>query len=304
MIVWLLTIAFVFVAPQAPGVRAADSTDVQLSAAVRESPRLIGAPVQLVIVARWRIGGTILEPAFGDRVGGFEVVEARAGAVVKDGAAFAQTWTVDVVTFDSGHVTVPGLDFLVRRSGASATEHAATTPVELDIASVLIKPGDDIRPIKAALGLRWSRVEIALLVATASVTLAALLMVVQRLRQSRPSRKPVVAYRPSVALAALERALPTTSAGVPDFYARASDVVRKHLHETRGIPAPFLASPEIIRSLARQSAHAGRSPNIAPLLATIDRVKFGGLVPPVSAARELLRDVIKVLRATMDGSSP
>lgn len=250
------------------------------------------APQDVAIVPDW--------PA---ALGSFEILGVNAQpSVVRDGQRVV-TWDLQLMTFASGALTIPPVDVVAETGRDRVRRVVSSQPVAVTVRpGVAITPTDQLRVPLRSLTLPWTLLDAAL-----AVTIIALLTLVWRhvlsTHQGRssfgasplqPAQDAPPAGRRWPTVAELEAALPRTPEGVPPFYDLAVEVTRGAITGATGLPADRMSSRELIAALRDVP---GRAPDeVARLLDSIDRVRFGRHMPPLAEPARILAAVKQLTR--------
>lgn len=290
------------------GPAAAPAGAQELSARARvDSTRFLVGDWITVRVDLRHPAGIAVEAAMPDTLGRFIVIERRAPETRPSGS----TAVVVVAAYDSGSFTLPPLEFLARVPGDTAARRLATGPLTLEISTVLVDTGADIRDIVPPLGIPLGLAEVLILLA-ALLAVAAAVVAVVRYRKRRPAA-PVpaapVPERPAhvIALEELARLRDQRlwqQGFVKAYYSELTGVLRRYFENRYAIQALEQTTGEIMAALDRHPSSAPVRADIEGLLRLADLVKFARLEPGMADHEGGLRTAYEVVERTRPADRP
>ncbi|MFH1312391.1 MAG: hypothetical protein ABIJ00_04110 [Candidatus Eisenbacteria bacterium] len=165
------------------GLRAAGEEPLSVEAGVERKIVAVGDTFNLHLDLDWEDGVDVKPLAIGDRLGGFVVRDVREGVASKVGDRFTRRISLLLTVFELGPQTVPPVA-VVYLAPDGETLKAETSPVEIEVASILPDDAAEIRDIKDPIAVprRWKDLILsyALLVGLAAGTAVSVLLSVKR----------------------------------------------------------------------------------------------------------------------------
>lgn len=244
----------------------------------------LGSGIDLHVRMLLSSGGEVVIPPAVQQLGPFEVLEIRPGEPVRQSGGISRSWVLRLITFETGNLTIPPLEFRVLNG--NATQTFQTPAVQVTSTKPAVDLSGDLRPAKPPIRRPPNSRDLAaaivvLLVsgsALALLYLASRLSLKVKIRWQTPSRRLVARLR------ALERRLPATDEEIAGFYAELSTLIRTFVEESVGVPASRLSTTELTHALARHPSASPGLRELEQLLQVADRVKFGRFRPKGSSA--------------------
>jgi hypothetical protein len=167
----------------AGGAHAAGEVPLSVEAGVERRTVAVGDTFNLHLDLDWEDGVDIKPLAIGDRLGGFVVRDVREGVASRVGERFTRRISLLLTVFELGPMTVPPVT-VVYLAPDGETLKAETSPVEIEVASILPDDAGEIRDIKDPIAVprRWKDLILsyALLVGLAAGTAVSVLLSVKR----------------------------------------------------------------------------------------------------------------------------
>ena len=198
-----------------------------------------------------------------------------------DHSAQADTIGVEipVQAFQLGPIALPGLEILVGSGDRAATYRMPSSMITV---LPMISPADSqatLKPIHGPLAAPWWERVPWLWVAGALLLIAALVLLIRRLRRKRPTEaKPVPSVSPGeaalAALAELRQERLPENGRMAEHSFRLGQILRRYLEATTHTTMPGHTTPELVRSLAASGLTAEDQKRLIALLRVWDRVKF------------------------------
>jgi hypothetical protein len=143
----------------------------------------VGDTFNLRLDLSWQEGVDIKPLPIGDNLGSFVVRDVREGVASRVGERFERRISLLLTVFEVGTQTVPPVD-VVYLTPQGETLKAESSPLEIEVASVLPEDANDIRDIKGPMSVpkRWKEILLsyALLVGLAAGTAVSVLLSVKR----------------------------------------------------------------------------------------------------------------------------
>ena len=156
---------------------------LSVDASVDRRTIAVGDTFNLRLDLSWQEGVDIKPLAIGDKLGGFVVRDVREGVASRVGERFTRRISLLLTVFEVGPETVPPVT-VVYLTPEGETLHAESSPLEIEVASVLEDDAADIRDIKGPISVpkRWKDLLLsyALLVGLAAGTAVSVLLSVKR----------------------------------------------------------------------------------------------------------------------------
>ena len=225
----------------------------------------------------------------------FEILEAEAPPPDTKGDMARSSLILTLTAFELGDLEIPsfGVEVVDPESGGAVL---ATNPFGIQVVSVGLDEGADIRDIKGPLGLPRDPVQIFLFV-LAMALLAALGWVLYRRLGPRTEGledpEPAVPRRlpHEVALEALVR-LESSSllerGQVKEYHIELSDILRTYVEGQFWVPALEMTSRDITAGLERIGVGSSMVGTFESVLSQCDMVKFAKHRPDVEASKTVL----------------
>lgn len=190
---------------------------------------------------------------------------------------------VPLQVFALGQISVPGLRFVHQGSGPAHSSRLPIVRLGVPPQRNLQNSAGDLRPARGPLGAPWWEQVPWRWVFGALLLVAAVVLVVRRLRRRKPvamkAPAPMVAKRRDPAaealaeLAALRRMGLLEQKQFDEHALRLSRILRRYLEATRGALRPGDSTTELLRRL-EVGADAGDVNRLAALLRRWDGIKF------------------------------
>jgi hypothetical protein len=254
----------------------------------------VGDRITLTASVEHDAGATVLWPDSLD-LGAFEVVEARVLPTTTENGRAVSTAEFSITAFELGALELPSFDVELLHADGQR-EVFATDRFGVEVTSVGSDEGGDIREIRGPLAIPLSALSLALWALLLVVLGAALWAAYRRWRDSRVPPVPVEIGPPprpphEVALEALER-LEASSllelGEVKQYHIEASDILRRFVEASFGVPALEMTTWEIMEGLERVEAPGEARVQLRRLLDQCDLVKFAKVRPDAEASRGLV----------------
>jgi hypothetical protein len=225
----------------------------------------------------------------------FQVVEARTSPsrVTGDGARSALT--LILTAFELGELELPRFDIEILGPAEESTL-LSTSPYGIQVVSVGLDEGGDIRDVRGPLSIPMDPLRIFLIALVVVLAAAFLFWVSRRMRPGElraSGTTPAEQYRPphEVALEELERlaASPLLERGeVKEFHIRVSEILRVYVEGRFQVPALEMTTFDTIAGMDRAGIDPSVTGTFRDFLHRCDMVKFAKHRPPAEICQETL----------------
>ena len=299
------------------------TVDARLDLGEGEETVALGAPFTLIIEARHAPGGIALLPETID-VGAnlVERVEARRHERRRDGEAEVDTYTLEILPFATGDLTVPpiqlafdsmvasspGLAVFVRTGFTEKEEPIATStePAALQALEQMAAQNPNPRSVLVEdTRLLWWLFSLVALAFAGWLAYRWWKRRAARPAPEPPPPPPRPAY--DVALEALDalRRSPLLSRGdFKTFYTELSAIVRRYLGDRYGFESLELTFDELMEALSVRATPGLDDPVLRHLLTLADQVKFAKFTPRKEDGLDALNQADKLVKATRPTPAP
>lgn len=225
----------------------------------------------------------------------FEVLEARRSPPEAAGDSLRSVAHLTLTAFELGDLEIPSFEVGVVAPEA-AEEVLATDSRAVQVVSVGVDEGGEIRDIRGPLAISLSALQLALWLLAALAVAGLAWLAWRRLRTRRSDEAwagPRAPPRPphEIALEALARLENSPLLGrglVKEFHIEASDILRRYVDGRFGVGAPEMTTGEVLQRLEWSEADSAFRDGLASMLQTCDLVKFAKVRPGADRASELL----------------
>jgi hypothetical protein len=241
----------------------------------------------------------------------FEILDARLGPPVQVQGDIESSMTLTLTVFELGDLEIPGFSVeLVDPEGERTS--LPTNPFGIQVSSVGLDEGGDIRDLKGPLWIPMGPGRVALFALLIVLGLGALYGLYRWGKRRKPEDAPEVPYLPlrpphEIALEALDRleASPLLERGeVKEFHIQLSDILRSYAEGRFGVPALEMTTGDLMAGMAEAGIEAWISEAFREFLAPCDMVKFAKLRPGADEARQLLDQGRQLVEDTCQVPSP
>lgn len=268
--------------------------DPQLQVRVDTTQLTVGDRITLQVSVSHGEGTRVAWPDSLD-LGPFEVLGGQTPQPLAREGALVSSLVLTLTAFEVGGLEIPSFPVVVEGPGEESTT-LRTNPFGIQVTSVGLDEGDDIREVKGPLGIPLGLGRI-LLILLATILIPALLYALYR-RLARddpesPASRPFVPLRPphEVALEALEalEGSPLLDRGeVKEFHIQLSDILRVYVEGRFRVPALEMTSGDILAGMAEARVEPSVQEGFQTFLYPCDMVKFAKLRPDAEASSGLL----------------
>lgn len=297
-LVLVLTLAAAPLAAQSPTLRSSiDTTRIT-----------VGDRIQMTLAVEHAPGVRVVWPDSLDLTP-FEVLAARAEAPAARGETVVSRAVLTLTTFELGELELPSFDVAIE--GPDGTENLRTDPFGIEVISVGLDEGDDIRGIRGPMMIPLSPVFVGVGLLLVLLLLAVAVWAWRRYGGRAGEEAAALALPPRPAhevaleaLDALEQSPMLVEGRVKDFHVALSEVARRYVEGRFGVRALEMTTREIRQGLARSSAPPEFAAGLGPVLDRCDLVKFAKVRPAADAARGLVGDVRELVRSTIPREEP
>lgn len=297
---------------QVPTTGQAPAVTIQVDTAVVT----VGDPITLRVTVDHAAGEQVIWPDSLD-LAPFEVAAARAFPPTTEGERARSEALLTLVAFELGDLEIPSFQLeVVDEEGAATT--LSTDRYGIQVLSVGLDEGGDIREIKGPLGIPVSVVTLSLLL-LALVGAAVLAWFLFKRPKKEPEALalgsgPAQPWRPPhevalEALAQLEASPLLDKDEIKEFHIRLSDVLRTYVEGRFLVPALEMTTSEVLQGLEEAGEDTGLVERFGSFLLPCDMVKFAKQRPSpedalslLQAGRRLVEDTIPVPRTAATGN--
>jgi hypothetical protein len=236
----------------------------------------------------------------------FEVLAGRADQPSSRGETSRSSMTLSLTAFELGNLEIPSFPVeVINEEGESTVLH--TNPFGIQVSSVGLDEGEDIRQLKEPLGIPVSLVRMLLLALVGFLALAGGILLFRRMRRREPKLStpiPDLPARPphEVALEAFQRleASPLLEQGkVKDFHIQASEILRVYVEGQYRVAALEMTTSDISGGLAKTGMEPSVLEEFRRFLHECDMVKFAKSRPSDADSKSLLGFGRKLVEATV-----
>lgn len=246
-------------------------------------------------------------PAVKDSIGPFELLRVDTLEAQHENDRVQPSWTLRLITFDSGKVFIPPVPFSYTRAGDTTRRIAMTNPVFLTITGLQIDPKGELKDIKPPLDAPWLFEDfLPYIIALLIVALAAAAYYYYRKKKKQKEEGFVpakLAIPPAqVALAALRQLEDKhlwQQGKIKEYYSEATEIIRRFLEDQFGILALESTSDEIMQQLKQRQESQSLLKQFLSFFTTADLVKFAKYAPTPAEHETELRWAYEFVRTMM-----
>jgi len=270
------------------------SAQARLSSGVDTTLVTVGDRIELEVTVEHPSDAVVVWPDSLD-LGPFELLGARVEPMRTEGTVATSGATFALAAFELGELELPSIEVTVMY-GDGSEERLATDRYGIEVASVGVEEGADIREIRGPLAIPVGALWVLLWALALMLLAGAGWAVLRRIRarsasgEARPAGSPP---RPAHELAlealdALERSDLLESGRVKEYHIRVSDVLRRYVEARFGVAALEHTTWEVLEGLATAGIDEGFRDGLRRFLEPCDMVKFAKARPGVEASRRVL----------------
>jgi hypothetical protein len=254
----------------------------------------VGDRITLTVTVDHPNGSRVLWPDSLD-LAPFEVLEAQAEPPTSQGEGVRSSLSLTLTAFDLGDLEIPSFDVEITGSdGESAT--LATEPVGIQVLTVGLDEGGDIRDIKGPLGIPLDLLPILLILLAVALVGVVGRGLYRRFRRGDPELKdtgPAAPWRAphEIALEALDRLENSgllARGEVKEYHIRISEILRRYVEGRFKVPALEMTTLDILPGLEERGLDTTVLEGFETVLDQCDMVKFAKYQPESSATGALL----------------
>jgi hypothetical protein len=246
--------------------------------------------------------GVAVRSLFADTLGGFTILGSTPfhseGEKVTAG-------DVVVAKYDSGDAVLPPLQFLLTAPADTAGKRVATNELRLTIQTVAVDTSQDIKDLKAPLGipLTWQEILLACAVVLGVVVAGYLLSRWWKRRQMRVSPAYTAPAKPAHVIAfeelgALKEKKLWQQGLIKPYYTEVADILRRYFENRYRLMALERTTDEILDDLHRIRMNNDLVGRADRLLRRADLVKFAKHLPAAPEHDESMQIVYDVVERT------
>lgn len=246
-------------------------------------------------------------PAAKDSIGPFELLRIDTLEAYHENDRMQPSWTLRLITFDSGKVFIPPIPFSYTATGDSTRRIAMTNPVFLTITGLQVDPKGELKDIKPPLDAPWLFADfLPYIIALVVIALAGAAYYYYR-KKKKQKEKGFVPAKPAippaqVALAALRQLEDKhlwQQGKIKEFYSEATEIIRRFLEDQFGILALESTSDEIMQQLKQRQEAQTLLKQFLSFFTTADLVKFAKYTPTPTEHETELRWAYEFVRTMM-----
>ena len=239
-----------------------------------------------------------IAPAMKDSLGGFAVLH-----IGRD--ASKPSWTIRMMTIDSGSVFIPPVPFDYRLKGDTTTHRVFTNSINLNISGMTVDSKGDIKDIKAPISAPWQFEDILpYLIALVLLAAAGYGYYYYRRRQ-KEKRAAYIPPKPQIAphtaaffaLRELEDKKLWQNGKVKQYYSETTGIIRTFFEGRWNFIALELTSDEILQHMKPIPESEPIWKEMQSFFVTADLVKFAKYVPAPEDNENELRWAYEIVRA-------
>ncbi len=269
-----------------------------LSARTDSTNFRIGDWIDLHIDGTVSLDVDTIAPAVKDSIGHFAILHIQKNPD-------RPSWTLRLMTIDTGNVFIPPVPFAYRIKGDTALHQASTNVVALNVRGVAVDPKANIKDIKPPVSAPW-QFEDLIPYLIALLVLAALGFGYYYYRKRQKAKeaayippKPKIAPHTAAlfALRELEDKKLWQAGKVKEYYSEVTDIIRTFFEGRWNFIALELTSDEILRHMQTIAESEKVWDEMQSFLLTADLVKFAKFVPSPEDNEKELRWAYDIVRA-------
>ncbi|HUF76174.1 MAG TPA: BatD family protein [Longimicrobiales bacterium] len=266
----------------------------RITTSVDTTRATVGDRITMTVTVEHPSGAEVAWPDSLD-VAPFEVVQARLAQPTQVDGTTSSTATFTLTAFELGALEIPGFEVEVVGPDGAA-EVLSTDAWGVELVSVGVDEGGEIRDIRGPLGIPMSLLRMLLLILVPLLILALLYTVARRLR-SRDEDEPRPALptleRPAheialESLAALEASGMLERGEVKEYHIEVSDILRTYVERRFHVDALEMTTREVLVGLEGAGVDESFRDGLAAFLDQCDMVKFARGRPGPEQARQVL----------------
>ncbi len=271
---------------------------VGLSARTDSTVYRIGDWVYLHIDGTVPANVDTIAPAVKDSIGQYEVL-----GVDRDPKKWS--WTVRLMTVDTGTVFIPPVPFLYRTKGDTTPQVAYTNPVALTVNSIPVDSKGDIKDIKPPVSSPWTFQDILPYLIGLLVLAAAGVAYYYYRKKQREKLASYVPPKPKIAphtaalyaLRELEDKKLWQSGKVKEYYSEVTDIIRTFFEGRWNFIALELTTDEILQHMKGIHESEQVWDEMQSFFLVADLVKFAKFNPTPAENEKELRWAYDIVRA-------
>jgi hypothetical protein len=239
-----------------------------------------------------------IAPAFRDSIGGFEVL-----STTREGTK--PSWTVRLMTIDSGSVFVPPVPFNYRVKEDTAVHRAFTNSIFLNVRGVTVDPKGGIKDIKGPISAPWQFADFIPYIITLLIMGGAAFSYYYYRKKQREKQAAYIPPKPKIAphtaalfaLRELEDKKLWQSGKVKHYYSEVTEIIRTFFEGRWNFIALELTTDEILAQMKKFPESESVWKEMQSFFVTADLVKFAKYVPAPEENETELRWAYEIVRA-------
>jgi hypothetical protein len=296
---WAIALAVVVAGP---GSSEALSQEVTARARVDSTSYLVGDWIKIGFEVT-HPSGTAVEPAVGDTIGGFSVLQRPK---LESPNPTTTSGSLVIAKYDSGLAILPPLEFFYKLAGDTVTRVVATNPLLLTIRTIPVDTSRAIKDIKPPLSIPITLAEVALVAGVVLLVAMVVYFLYRYLKKRREKAAGVVYVPPKrpahvVALeelAALKEKRLWQQGFIKAYYSEVADILRRYFENRFGFMALEQTTDEIVGELRTRSQDAALLEKVERALRRADLVKFAKFQPGIPEHEEMFSLALEIVEAT------
>jgi len=274
------------------------SQQVGLSARTDSTNYRMGDWIDLHIEGTLTADVDTISPEVKDSIGTFAVLHIGREAT-------RPSWTMRLMTIDSGNVFIPPVAFDYRVKGDTATHKAFTNAIYLTISGIAVDPKGDIKDIKGPISAPWRFEDVVpYLIALILLCAAGYGYYYYRKKQKEklaayiPPKPKIPPHTAALfALRELEDKKLWQAGKVKEYYSEVTGIVRTFFEGRWGFIALELTTDEILQHMRQFPESEALWKEMQSFFVTADLVKFAKFVPTPEDNEHELRWAYDIVRA-------
>lgn len=245
-----------------------------------------------------------IAPAMKDSLGGFAVLHIERDAS-------KPSWTIRLMTIDSGSVFIPPVPFDYRLKGDTTTHRAFTNSINLNVSGMAVDSKGDIKDIKAPISAPWQLEDLVpYLIALVLLAAAGYGYYYYRRKQKEklaayvPPKPKIAPHTAALfALRELEDKKLWQNGKVKQYYSETTGIIRAFFEGRWNFIALELTSDEILQHMKLIPESETVWKEMQSFFVTADLVKFAKYVPAPEDNENELRWAYEIVRAMIPSAT-
>jgi hypothetical protein len=268
----------------------------------------VGDQIQLTVTVEHPVGARVAWPDSLD-LDPFEVLGAEALAPAREGGSVRSGVVLTLTAFELGELEIPSFEVWVEGPG-EASQTLATDRFGVEVVSVGVDEGGDIRDIRGPLAVPLGVVTVSLWLVALGALVAVAFWLGRRMRRKKAGGPvtPVPTRPPhEVALEALTRIAASSMlerGQVKEYHIAISEALRTYVEGRFLVPALEMTTREVVDGLGSGDAPRGFIDGLRRFLDRCDLVKFAKVRPDMDTSRGTLALGRELVESTIPERAP